>query len=413
MFAEQILRMIANLAVGVWVARYLGPSQFGILSYAVAFSAIFSSIAKLGLDNIVVRHLVHVPEQRNIYLGTAFWLKMIGAFVMLPVIALAMQFSSNDAATNLFVYIIASGAIFQAFEVVGFYFQSRVLSKFVSICKLTQLMTSSIIRIFLIYRHADLVWFVLVSLVDQLTLAMAFVFAYRYQKLEKFYLAFDRTIAKKLLKDSWPLLVNSVAIMIYMRIDQIMIKQWLGANEVGIYSAATRISEVWNFIPILITSSLFPSIINAKNRSESLYCARVQNLYAFMLLISTAIALPITFLSSWLVILLYGDAYKDAGSVLLLLTWTVFPVFIGTVWSQWLLIEERQYLAIYSHLSGLIINVVLNYLFIPLFGIRAAAVAALLSSYLSALFAFSLYKGRLTYSLVFHLYKHGKPSRDL
>jgi O-antigen/teichoic acid export membrane protein len=407
MFAEQILRMIAGLAVGVWVARYLGPSQFGILSYAVAFAAIFSSIAKLGLDNIVVRNLVHVPEQNNIYLGTAFWLKMIGAIALLGVIACAEQFSSNDAATNLYIFIIASGSIFQAFEVVGFYFQSKVLSKFVSICKLTQLTTSSIIRIYLIYRRADLVWFVLVTLVDQITLAIAFLFAYRYKKLGAFYRQFDRTIAQKLLRDSWPLLMSSVVIMIYMRIDQIMIKQWLGVKDVGIYSAANRITEVWNFIPALIIGSLFPSIINAKRKSEALYYKRVQNLYALMLLIAATIALPMTFLSGRLVILLYGQAYRDAGPVLLLSIWAVFPVFIGTAWSQWLLIENRQHLAIYSHLSGLIINVGFNYLFIPLFGIRGAAFATLLSYYLSALFAFSLYRGRLTFSLVFHLYKHG------
>jgi O-antigen/teichoic acid export membrane protein len=413
MFAEQILRMIAGLAVGVWVARYLGPSQFGILSYAVAFAAIFSAIAKLGLDSIVVRNLVHVPERRNVYLGTAFWLKVAGALAMLIVIALALAFSANDAATNLYVYIIASGGIFQAFEVVGFYFQSKVLSKFVSICKLTQLTTSSMIRLYLIYRRADLVWFVLVSLIDQVTLATAFLFAYRHQRLGAFYRQFDRTIARKLLKDGWPLLMSSVVIMLYMRIDQIMIKQWLGAKDVGIYSAAIRISEVWSFIPALMATSLFPSIINAKNRSEALYCARVQNLYALMILICTTIVVPMTFLSGRLVIVLYGVAYKDAGAVLLLSIWTVFPVFIGTAWSQWLLIEERQHLAIYSHLSGLIINVVLNYFFIPLLGIRGAAIATLLSYYISAIFAFSLYKGRLTYSLVFHLYKHGKHAASL
>ena len=123
MFAEQILRLIAGLFVGVWVARYLGTEQFGIFSYAIAFAAIFSSIAKLGLDGILVRDLVREPNQRDIYLGTAFWLKLAGALITLGAVALATQLTSNNRTTSLYILIIASGPIFQSFEVVDFYFQ--------------------------------------------------------------------------------------------------------------------------------------------------------------------------------------------------------------------------------------------------------------------------------------------------
>ena len=119
--------MVAGLLVGIWVARYLGPSQFGLFSYAAAFAALFSSIAKLGLDSIVVRDLVREPELRDLYMGTAFWLKLFGAIAMMAVIGISMLFTTSDDTTNLYVLIIASGAIFQSFEVIDFYFQSKVL----------------------------------------------------------------------------------------------------------------------------------------------------------------------------------------------------------------------------------------------------------------------------------------------
>ena len=379
MFAEQLLRMVAGLLVGIWVARYLGPEQFGVFSYAIAFASLFSSIAKLGLDGIVVRDLVREPDQRDLYLGTAFWLKLGGAFVMLGAVALATQLTSSDRTTNLYILIIASGAIFQSFEVVAFYFQSRVLSKFVSICKMTQLLISSLLKLYFILTGADLICFVLVTLVDQMTLALSLYMAYRYQKLGGFYRHFDMTIVKQFLRDSWPLIFSGLVIMIYMRIDQIMIKEMLGEREVGLYSAAVRISELWYFIPSIITSSLFPSIINAKKISEKLYYTRLQRLYTLMVWLAIAIALPVTFWSDWLVILLYGEAYREAGFVLMIHIWAGVFVFLGVASESWLISENLQRISFYRAFLGAGINVILNFVLIPIYGLIGAAIATVIA----------------------------------
>lgn len=388
MFAEQLLRMVAGLLVGIWVARYLGPEQFGIFSYAIAFASLFSSIAKLGLDGIVVRDLVREPEQRDRYLGTAFWLKLGGALIMLGAVALATQFTSSDHLTNLYVLIIASGAIFQSFEVVDFYFQSQVLSKFVSICKMTQLLISSILKLYFIFTGADLIWFVLVTLVDQFTLALSLYLAYRYQKLGSFYRHrhFDMKTARQLLKDSWPLIFSGLVVMIYMRIDQIMIKEMLGEREVGLYSAAVRLSEVWYFIPMIITASLFPSIVNAKKISEQLYYTRLRRLYTFMVWLAITIALPMTFLSDWLVTLLYGEAYREAGQVLTIHIWAGVFVFIGVASSKWFISEGLQKYLTINTVVGAIMNILLNLFLIPKYGVYGAAIATVISQAVASYF---------------------------
>lgn len=406
MFGEQMLRMLAGLLVGVWVARYLGPEQFGLFNYAIAFASLFGSIAKLGLDGIVVRDLVQEPVLRNIYMGTAFWLKLVGALVMLFVVGLTTLFTNNDPTTNLYVFIIASGIIFQSFEVVDFYFQSQVLSKFVSLSKLTQLLISSLIKIYLVMIGADLNWFVIVSLVDQITLAISLYIAYRSQKIGNFFGYFDFALAKKMLKDSWPLMISGLVVTFYMRIDQVMIKEMLGDREVGLYSAAVRLSEVSYFIPLLICQSILPGIVNAKKISEELYYSRLQKLFSIMAGSSVAIAILTTFLSGWLVTIIYGDAYSEAVSVLTVHIWASVFVFLGVASNTWFLSENLQRYLFTNTTVGAILNILLNLILIPRYGINGAAIATVISYAVAGYFMNALFKAtrknfyRLTLALI-------------
>ena len=379
MFGEQVLRILAGLFVGIYVARYLGPEQFGIYSYAAAFVALFGAIAKVGLDGIVVRDLVNHPDKRDIYLGTAFWLKLIGALLTLIILAIAVQFTSNDATTNLYIFVIASGLIFQPFEVVDFYFQSKVLSKYVSIAKLIQLALSSVLKLYFIFIQADLFWFVLVSLVDQISLALSLVFAYGRQKVDSFFWRFSVGTAKAILRNSWPLILSGIAIMLYMRIDQIMIKEMLGEREVGLYSAAVRLSEAWYFVPVIITKSLFPAIVNAKKISQELYHQRLQSLCTLMAWLAIVVALPTTFLADSVVSLLYGDHYRESGSVLAIHIWGAVFVFLGVSSAGFFTIENYTRKPIFRTVLGAVSNVIFNLALIPRYGINGAAMATVLS----------------------------------
>lgn len=390
MLSEQLLRLISGVLVGIWVARYLGPQQFGIFSYVLAFVALFSSIGKLGLDSIVVRDLINEPLKTDIYLGTAFWLKFCGALISLGMVGIALLFTSNTATTNIYIWIVASGVIFQAFEVIDFYFQSKVLLKFVSICRLAQLIFSSLAKIYLVISGAELFWFVVVTCIDQITLAASLYLVYRHQKNRSFLSCFNLIIAREMLAHSWPLIFSGLVVTLYMRIDQIMIKEILGEKEVGLFSAAVRLSEVWHFVPVLITQSLFPAIIGAKKISKELYILRLQRLYAFMLWFSLIIALPMIFASNWIINFLYGVEFSGAGKVLAIHIWAGIFVSLGVVSSSWLISENMQRIALYRTLAGAVTNVALNFYLIPLWGIVGAAYATVIS-YMVAGFLFDLF----------------------
>ena len=388
LFAEKILRMTVGLFVGIWVARYLGPEQFGLLSYAQSFVGLFTAFATLGLDGIVIRELVKDESRVNELLGTAFWLKVVGAFLVLGFLAIAVNFTSNDTATNYLIFIIASATIFQSFNVIDMYFQAKVMSKYVVYANVISLFLSTLVKIALILNEAPLMAFAWVVLFDSFVLAMGFIYFYIKNNSELIIknLTFKRETAASLLRDSWPLILSGIVISIYMKIDQVMIKEMLGSEAVGQYAAAVRLSEAWYFIPIVITSSLFPAIINAKKVSEELYYARLQKLYDLMVWMAIAIALPMTFLSDWVVELLYGGQYNEAGGVLMIHIWAGVFVFLLVSSGRWFIIENLTRLALLRNLIGAIINIILNYFFIKLFGIVGAAYSTLISYAFAAYF---------------------------
>ena len=408
-FVEKIIRLAVGLFVGVWVARYLGPERFGLLSYAQSFVGLFTVIASLGLDGIVVRELVKNNNLNDEIIGTAFWLKVIAAFGVLLILSIAINLTSNDTYTNILIFIIASATIFQSFNVVDFYFQSKVMSKFVVYVNIISLFLSSIVKITLILNQASLVAFAWAILFDSFILACGFIYFYIKKNL-KFKiknLKLKIKTATSLLKDSWPLILSGITISIYMKIDQVMIKEMMNAEAVGQYAAAVRLSEVWYFIPVTIAASLFPAIINAKKVSEKLYYRRLQKLYDLNFFVALILGLPVIVFSNFIVELLYGQQFNQSAQILSIHMFCGFLVFMGVVRGKWMLNENLQRYDLFIHIIGAIANIIFNYIFISLLGIRGAAYGTLLS-YIFTLFFSSLIikKIRPSFYMILYGYKN-------
>jgi len=381
LFFERVIGMAVSLSVGVYVARYLGPANFGLMSYAGSFVGLFVGIATLGLDNIVVRELVKDEKKRDELLGTAFILKFIASIFVLIIVFTAVRFTSNDNFTNLLIYIVVIGTIFQSFNVINFYFQAKVLSKYKVYVQIFSSIICAVVKLLLIYFNMSLIYFVIVSLLQNMILASGLIVMYRKQKLNLSNWRMNFNLAKRLLSDSWPLILSGIAISIYMKIDQVMIKNMLDAKAVGNYAVAVRLSEIWYFIPMAITSSVFPAIINAKKISEKLYYERLQKLYDLMVWLSIGIALPIMLLSNNIIELLFGIQYQEAAGVLRIYVWATVFVFLGVASSQYLLAENYTKISFFRTSIGAVINIVLNIFLIPKYGIKGAAIATVLSQF--------------------------------
>lgn len=192
---------------------------------------------------------------------------------------------------------------------------------------------------------------------------------------------FDKAYMMELLKDSWPLIFSDLVVVLYMSTDKIMLKHMIGDDAVGSYSAALRFSEVWYFLGPMVAASLFPAIMNAKKRDEGLYKRRLQNYYNLMVVASLAITIPVALFGPWALQLpfLYGPEYADAGGVLVIHIWTLVFIFLGVASSKHLVAENQQRMELIRTLMGGVVNVILNFILIPQYGIYGAAIATLVS----------------------------------
>ena len=392
LLGERVLRMVVSLFVGIYVARYLGPERFGLLSYSLSFVMLFSSLSSFGLDDILVRELVQRPEQRNNLLGTVFWLKVCGTIVMGTAIALVLKFKAEDQQTYWMIAIITFGFLFQATNVVDFYFQSQVQSKFAVRAQAIQLILTSLFKIYLVWNQAELIWFAFALMLDQVVVAVLFLLVYHW-KIEWFpFLSFTWIQAKKLMIDAWPLIFAGMVVSVYMKIDQVMLKEMLDAKAVGVYAAAVKLCEAWYFVPTAVIASLFPAIITARKNSETLYEERVQKLYDLMVWVAVAVALPTTLFADWVILILYGADFQEAADVLKMYIWAGVFVSLGVASSKWLIAENLERYSFYSTLLGAILNIVCNFYLIPIYGIRGAALATLISYGTAAYLSMALFE---------------------
>ena len=394
LFTERIFRIITGLFVSLWMARYLGPEKFGFLSYSLCFVGLLGFIAA-GLDGVVQKELLKDVKSNDEVMATAFWLKIIGTlFGIISVFAISKNFTSNDDYENTLVLIVASSTIFYSFKVIDYYFQAKVMSKFIVYANIISLFLSTVIKITLILNQAPLIAFVWVVFFDNFILASGFIYFYiKYNLTFRIKNSkFNGKIAIILIRHSWPLMLTHAAIMIYMGIDQVMIKEMMNSEAVGQYAAAARISEAWNFIPTAIAASVFPAIINAKKNSENLYQTRIQKLNDIMVWISLAIAIPVTFLSDQIIELLYGSQYSEAGSVLMIHIWSGVFVFLAVANERWIICENLQKFLAINTIIAAIVNIGLNYILIPKFGIEGAAWATLISYCLAGYLCLLIWK---------------------
>ncbi|MDO9231862.1 MAG: flippase [bacterium] len=382
---ENIVRLLLGTGVGIWMARYMGPNEYGVYNYALAYVALFSSLVTLGLDSIVVREIVKEKADTNKILGSAFFLKIVAGIATFFIIVASIFFIKEyDTIIKIAIIILAGGFIFSSFDTIAFWFQSEIKSKFVVCAKLGAFIIANLLRIALLLFGVHLLAFVWLALAEIIMGALSMLIAYKKsnQKITTWKVEFP--IIKKLLSNSWPLIFSGLAVVIYMKIDQIMIGNMLGSKEVGIYSVAVRLSEVWYFIPMAIASSVFPAIVALRKINNALYLNRLQIFYDLMMWLAILIAIPVAFFSKDIIYLIYGEQYIGAGPVLAVYIWAGIAVFLGVASEQFLLAENLTKVSFMRTALGGISNILLNLYLIPRYGIIGSAWATLISYFISA-----------------------------
>lgn len=389
--------LVIKILVGFAITNYLGKDLNGILNYPTAFTTFFVAAAALGLDGFITRELLRKPEHRDQLLGTAFFLKLIGGIAILPLIYLAYLLWNNlsEIETPLtYILIVGLTGITQAFYITDSYFQSKVQAKYVMRIQVFGNILSALIKLVFIFLKLNIEWFVFALLLDTIILACGYVYFYQIKADSVFKWVFNSTLAKYLIKNSWPLALSAVLVSIYMKIDQLMVENYLGTGSLGIYSTVVQLSESWYFIPVAIVTSVFPAIMNAKRDDSERYKKRLQNMYDLMVWISLSVAIFMTFASPFIYRLVYKPEFWDGAHVLTIHVWAGIFVFLGSASGQYLIAEGYTKLSMLRTGMGALVNIVLNIIWIPKYGIMGAALATLIAYFTATFFILLVPKTR-------------------
>lgn len=375
----QMISLLISFFIGALVARNLGPGQYGLFSYSLSFAGLFSLLAGLGIDGIIARDLVKTPEKTSELLGSGLVIKIISGLAAWFSASLVAWFFIPSGEGRILVSLIAFSYVIGAFNIIDTLFRARVESKYSVQAQVTAILASSILKIIFILSEASLTWLALIYVLESLVLAAALAAAYWRRKLSIGKWPVSRTLVRKLLASSWPLLLSGLSTFMLLKIDQVMLGSYLNEVAIGLYAAAAKLSEAWYFIPGVICSSLFPAIINAKQTDSQLYNKRINRLYGLLLVLAVLIALVLSGGANFLVNWLFGESFLGAAPVASIYAWSIIGWFLAAgLWHQ-LMAENRLKLLIWSSVLPLAANVALNLILIPRSGIIGAAWATVIS----------------------------------
>jgi PST family polysaccharide transporter len=384
-FLNQTARVASLAFITIALSRHFGPQRFGSFAFGLAFVRIFSVLAAFGLDRVIVRYLVEVPEQRSTILRRAFLLKLVIALSSYVLMLAICAIGISDRITLAIATLAGAGLLFQAFDVFDFAFQAEHRFRAIFFARAVPVVFSGVVKITAIIVNAPLLAFAALETVEAALVGTALFFAYRRCRRSSYQDVGSAPIKQsRLLAEGFPLLLASLAVMIYMRSDIIILGKIAGYKAAGIYSAAAQISEGCALLPMAFLPALFPLLVRWRRKGSEFYHRQFERLFLGTIVIGLCISLALTITAPLLIPLLFGEAYAPAVTVLRILGWTPTFVFIGIMQSGYDITEGLTWLATLRTTVGAFLNIILNFVLIPIYGPNGAAVATLISFACSA-----------------------------
>lgn len=377
---ERIFRIGLGFIVTAVMARYLGAEKFGILSYAISIVAILEPLMTLGLNSVLKKYILYNPEQKYILKGTMFALRLISTLAIIVTIFLVLPYyHKQDPLVNKVILVLSIGLLFKVFDIIDLWYESQVKSKYPTLIKSTSIVLTSILKLLLVYFKKDLVWFAYAIIAESLICTIGYIyFLNRHGEPIKRW-SVSIPLIKKMLLEGWPLIFSSIAVMIYMKIDQVILHHIAGEREVGIYAAAVKLSEPWSFIAVNLVASTFPTMVLSKKKSLSDYYRKLQKMFSFMTIFALSVIIPTTLLADHLVSFIFGHDFISSAKILRVHIWANLFIFWAVAQDPWDIVEKHIKFVSFKTIFAAIMNISLNYVLIPKFGGLGAAWATVIS----------------------------------
>ena len=375
----KIINILSGLFVGILVARYLGPKDYGLMNYVISYVTLFTVLANFGMDNIEIRELSKPGSFKDSILGTAFRLRLYFSFATVLLIFFTLLIFESDRFTFFLVLIYSTSLILSTLNVIRNYFTSIVLNEYVVKTEIIRTLAGAAIKIILLYFHFPVIWFIAASAFDFVLIASGYLISYKNKVGNIFDWKYDGKIAKLLMRESFPLLLSGTAIIIYQKIDQVMIGNMIGNSAVGQFAVASKITELAIFIPMVIAQTVTPILVKTHQENTNSYIKNRLRFMDMMIWIAFGMAFLLFVTAGPAIKFLFGYKYYDAIPVLQIMAWKTIFVALFVSSGQLIIIENIQKFAALRNIFGCFISVLLNLLLIPKFGIVGSAVATILT----------------------------------
>lgn len=378
--AGKVTTMFSSLVIGILVARYLGPEQFGLMNWIISFVFLFQTISIFGLDLIEVREEAANPNDYNTIIGSAFGIRMVLSILSIALCIGTCLVMGKDSKTTWLVAIYSISVVANTLSVIRNYFFAIVQNKRVVQSEISRTLLGMAIKVVLLYVHASLMWFVIATMFDTVLLASGYLLSYHSEVGRVSQWRFSRDCAIYLIKESMPLVLCHAAVMIYQRIDQVMIGELIDDANVGYFSVAARFVEILIFVPMILAQTISPVLTKIRTQSIEKYRVKSQQFMNMSLWLSFLAAIVTSVSSYWLILYLFGEAYMSAVVILQIMSFKAASVALSNTAGSMIVIEGLQRYAVGRDILGCIVCVVLNWYLLPRYGVVAAAVISIVSN---------------------------------
>lgn len=393
----KIIQMFISLIVGMLTARYLGPSNYGIIGYTASYVTFFSAICQLGFNSVAVKEILERPEKQGEILGSTIFFRVLSSLLSSVGVAILVYFlDDGDPLIIRVAFLQSLSLVFQSFEMIHFWYQSRMETEISVKVQTFAYLVMAGYKVAILALGKDVTWFACSTAIEAAVVAVALIWSYRRSNGQKLIVSFS--CGSEMLKYSYHFILSGMMVTIYSHMDKIMLEQMLNETAVGYYTAATKVAQMWSFVLTALINSARPLIISARKQNYDVYVKQNKRLYAAILWIGIAVAAVMTIGGKWIVLLMYGEEYLPATSSLQISAWYTMFAMLGTARGIWIVCENKAKYVKYYLGIGAVLNIILNYLFIPAFGPGGAAAATLITQIFTAVLAPALFKETRVYT---------------
>lgn len=381
----KVIQMIINFLVSIFTARYLGPGNYGLINYAGAYVAFFTSLCTLGINSIIIKDFVDNPEEQGKAIGTTIGLRAISSFLSaITIVAIIAIVDKGETTTLIVAALCSTQLIFHVFDTINYWFQSRYESKVTAISTLIAFTVTALYKVVLLLLHKDVIWFAFATSLDYICLGILLMISYTRASGPK--LSFSWIKGKALLGSSYHYILSGMMVAIYGHTDRLMLKQMLDETAVGYYSLAASVNTMWVFVLQAIIDSVYPTIMQLyKSNNTKGFERKNRQLYAIVIYTSIFVAVMFILFGEWAIGLIYGDAYLPAATPLKVITWYTIFSYLGVARNAWIVCNNNQKYLKYMYLTAAVVNIIINYFMIPIWGASGAAAASLITQVMTSI----------------------------